>query len=91
MSGKESTTLNKYLLYAGIFFLGVLTGWLNPIEGPLDWTYDDYASQPAHKKYPTKVAPMQKIEKELMDIPEEEEENQFPEVTIIDFTNNDEE
>ena len=91
MSGKESTTLNKYLLYAGIFFLGVLTGWLNPIEGPLDWTYDDYASQPAHKKYPTKVAPIQKIEKELMDIPEEEEENQFPEVTIIDFTNNNEE
>ena len=34
---------------------------------------------------------MQKIEKELMDIPEEEEENQFPEVTIIDFTNNNEE
>ena len=40
---------------------GVIVGWLNPIEGPLDWTYDEYASQPAHK-YPTKVAPIIKEE-----------------------------
>lgn len=44
--------------------LGVIVGWLNPIEGPLDWTYDEYASQPAHK-YPTKVAPIEKTEEEL--------------------------
>ena len=83
--------MNKFLSYFTVFIIGLFMGWVYPIEGPLDWTYDDYASQPAHKKYPTKVAPMQKIEKELMGIPEEEEENQFPEVTIIDFTNNNEE
>ena len=40
-----------------IFTFGVIIGWLNPIEGPLDWTYDEYASQPAHKS-PAKVAPL---------------------------------
>ena len=91
MSGKENTTLNKYLLYAGIFFLGVLTGWLNPIEGPLDWTYDDYASQPAHKKYPSVAAPAQKVKKELLDIPEEEEELLITPIPFIDIINKEEE
>lgn len=49
----------KYVYGAIIFMAGVIVGWLNPIEGPLDWTYDEYASQPAHKS-PTKVVPATK-------------------------------
>ena len=30
--------------------LGFFIGWLNPIEGPYDYLYDNYASQPAHKR-----------------------------------------
>ena len=41
----------------GIFIAGVIVGWINPIEGPLDWTYDEYASRPAHKTS-SRVAPI---------------------------------
>ena len=40
-----------------ILILGFFIGWLFPVEGPYDYVYDDYASQPAHKN-PTKVAPL---------------------------------
>lgn len=55
--------MSKYISFILIFMLGIIVGWLNPIEGPLDWTYDDYASQPAHRS-PSKVAPPQKEYKE---------------------------
>jgi hypothetical protein len=41
----------------GISLLFFLLGWIFPIEGPIDYVYDDYASQPAHKS-PTKAAPL---------------------------------
>ena len=41
----------------GILALGIFLGWIFPVEGPLDYLYDDYASQPAHKN-PTKAAPL---------------------------------
>ena len=62
--------MNKYLYTAIVFMAGVIIGWVNPIEGPLDWTYDEYASQPAHK-YPSKVAPLQK-EKKVIELDEDE-------------------
>ena len=40
-----------------IVALGFFLGWIFPVEGPLDYLYDDYASQPAHKN-PTKGAPL---------------------------------
>lgn len=59
-----------------VLFLGIVLGWLFPVEGPLDWTYDKYASQPAHyrpKKAPTRVAPVQKPVKEIIDLDEDDE------------------
>ena len=38
--------------------IGFLIGWLNPVEGPFDYVYDEYAAQPAHKRPPT--VPVQK-------------------------------
>jgi hypothetical protein len=43
-----------------IILIGFLLGWLFPIEGPFDYVYDNYASQPAHKR-PQVVAPMPKL------------------------------
>lgn len=37
--------------------IGFFFGWLNPIEGPYDYLYDRYASQPAHK-HPAEYAPL---------------------------------
>ena len=54
--------MEKYLYGILIFIAGLIIGWLNPIEGPLDWTYDEYASRPAHKS-PVKAAPAQKEDK----------------------------
>lgn len=39
-----------------IIALCFLLGWLFPVEGPFDYLYDNYASQPAHKS-PSKAAP----------------------------------
>ena len=36
--------------------IGMIGGWLFPVEGPYDYLYDRYASQPAHS-HPRKVAP----------------------------------
>ena len=38
--------------------VGFVLGWIFPVEGPLDYTYDAWASQPAHK-HPKKTAPIQ--------------------------------
>ena len=69
--------MNKYLYGILIFIAGVIVGWLNPIEGPLDWTYDEYASQPAHKS-PTRIAPPKKEKPLFIWFFDEEEE----EVTV---------
>lgn len=53
--------MKQYILNILIFIIGLVLGWLNPIEGPLDWTYDEYASQPAHKAH--SVAPAVSKEK----------------------------
>lgn len=44
-----------------VIVLGFVLGWLFPVEGPFDYVYDDYASQPAHKS-PTKAAPLQPLQ-----------------------------
>lgn len=44
-----------------VIVLGFVLGWLFPIEGPFDYVYDDYASQPAHKS-PTKASPLQPLQ-----------------------------
>ena len=65
--------MEEYLWAALLFSAGLLIGWLNPIEGPLDWTYDEYASQPAHKA-PTRVVPIKKEKPLFLWFFDEEEE-----------------
>lgn len=68
-------TLPHWLIITAIILIFLL-GWLFPVEGPLDFIYDKYASQPAHfqptKKVPTRVAPVPKKEI-LIDLNEDEE------------------
>ena len=45
------------IVVLGIAILFFVLGWVFPVEGPIDYVYDDYASQPAHKS-PTTVAPL---------------------------------
>ena len=33
----------------GMLLLGFFLGWVFPVEGPIDYDYDNYASQPAHR------------------------------------------
>jgi hypothetical protein len=42
----------KLLIFmcAGISLLGFFLGWLFPVEGPVDYLYDNYASRPAIKR-----------------------------------------
>ena len=52
----------KWLVVISILAIPILVfffflGWLFPVEGPYDYLYDDYASQPAHKS-PKKTAPL---------------------------------
>lgn len=76
---ERNKKMNKYIYGAGLFFLGLFIGWLNPIEGPLDWTYDEYASQPSIKTQrhsisaPKKIPDMPVID--LTDLTEEDLEN----------------
>ena len=44
-----------------LILLSFILGWLFPVEGPFDYVYDDYASQPAHRS-PTKAAPLQPLQ-----------------------------
>jgi len=39
-----------------VLIIGMVIGWLNPIEGPLDWTYDEYASHKA-LRHPQSASP----------------------------------
>lgn len=48
-----------FIIILCIVILGFILGWLNPVEGPFDYVYDNYASQPAHRR-PSSVAPVQK-------------------------------
>lgn len=47
-----------FFIIAAMLFAAFLVGWLFPVEGPFDYVYDEYASQPAHR-HPTKIAPKQ--------------------------------
>lgn len=37
------------MLILAIIILGFLLGWIFPVEGPIDYVYDQYATQPAHR------------------------------------------
>ena len=47
---------NMWIWVFFALFIGIILGWLNPKEGPFDYLYDAYASQPAHKR-PNKCCP----------------------------------
>ena len=50
-----------------VILIGVLffiLGWIFPVEGPIDYVYDDYASRPAHKQ-PVAPAPKDAVKEEV--------------------------
>lgn len=52
MTNRDSDTIIFYVVLSIIvtLFLGIFIGWVCPIEGPIDYVYDNYASQPALKR-----------------------------------------
>ena len=57
--------MNKFLSHSTALIIGLFLGWLYPIEGPLDWTYDNYASRPSQKtQRAQRVAPKQEIKED---------------------------
>ncbi len=81
--------MKNYLYGTGLFIIGLIVGWLNPIEGPLDWTYDEYASRPAHKS-PVKAAPPSEEKEEIPFIWIFEDENIFALPPLIEIQQDEE-
>ena len=69
---KNEVIIEGVILFL-IILLGFILGWIFPIEGPLDWVYDDYEAQHT-KKVPQKAAPPKKIPVYLIINAEELEE-----------------
>ena len=42
--------MNKWIVAISLLALGIVCGWLFPVEGPYDYLYDEYASRPAHHR-----------------------------------------
>jgi len=53
------TKLDFIIFLCALVIFGFILGWIFPVEGPIDYVYDKYASAPAHKR-PVVVAPQQK-------------------------------
>ena len=78
---------NKLLIFIfiGISFLFFFLGWLFPVEGPIDYLYDKYASRPAIKR-PSKccAAPLPAPKKtEILEDLNEDGEPEWYEVTPL--------
>ena len=61
----ENTDIGKFYKWFFLFLallIGLFFGWLNPVEGPLDYLYDEYSSQPAHKRPTGSAPPPQKVQ-----------------------------
>ena len=58
MINKGADDFITYIVLSFILVLvvGIFLGWVCPIEGPIDYLYDNYASQPAIKR-PSKGVP----------------------------------
>lgn len=52
MIDRKADDFITYVVLSFILVLvfGIFLGWLCPIEGPVDYLYDSYASQPANKR-----------------------------------------
>ena len=48
------------MVVLGMALLFFILGWVFPVEGPFDYVYDDYASQPAHKHSASYAPPQPK-------------------------------
>lgn len=45
--GAGDFTMYLVLSFILVLIVGIFFGWVCPIEGPIDYLYDSYASQPA--------------------------------------------
>lgn len=54
--GADNFITYLVLSFILVLIVGVFFGWICPIEGPIDYLYDNYASQPAINR-PSKGVP----------------------------------
>ena len=69
MINMETDDFITYLVLSFILVLivGIFFGWVCPIEGPVDYLYDNYASQPAINRLSKGVpAPLPKKENSII-------------------------
>ena len=45
--------MKRFIVLFLLFLLGVFLGWIFPVEGPIDYVYDEWAENQALKKPPT--------------------------------------
>lgn len=45
-----------------------MLGWIFPVEGLIDYVYDDYASQPAHKRPPLVITQQKQVTIDINDL-----------------------
>ena len=65
----------RWIFLIGIMFIGFIIGWLFPVEGPVDYVYDDYIGQTTIKK-PVVNAPAPETKKTIVygvDVPDVED------------------
>lgn len=80
------SNISKFIILSIILFL---LGWLFPVEGPLDWTYDKFASQPAvHRPSKCCPAPAPKKTKILEDLNEDGEPEWYEVVPLFEVNEN---
>lgn len=60
-----------FFIIAVMLFAAFLVGWLFPVEGPFDYVYDKYASQPAHR-HPYAPSQNKSIVIDINDLSEED-------------------
>lgn len=71
------TKVDKYIVYIILIILiSFLLGWLFPVEGPLDWVYDDMVYP---KKCPSRAAPPIKKEPVKIDFEDFDFQREFEE------------
>ena len=56
---------SELIVFSGLILFGILLGWIWPVEGPIDYVYDDYVGNKTIKK-PVIGAPTPDTKKEFI-------------------------
>lgn len=67
----NSVTKKVVIITIGILGLGFILGWVFPVEGPVDYVYDDYKAQKCAVKNGPLVLDTKKLSEEELNFLEE--------------------